>query len=99
MKEGSVVFRHVEFRVLTSLASNSTYVHVPANGNLAGGRTCVASAEGNNGWACCDCGVGIADALKGVEVAVAVDEVFERRESEYILLVGSRKPPEDGNLN
>ena len=51
------------------------------------------SAEGNSGVACCNCGVGSADDLKGVEVAVAVEEVFERRESEYILLVGSRKPP------
>ena len=65
-------------------------IHAPANGTLAAGTTCEASAEGNNGWACC---------LKGVEVAVAVDEVFERRESEYILLVGSRKPPVEGNLN
>ena len=70
--------------------------HPPAKGSLADGTTCVASAEGNSGWACCNCGVGSADVLKGVEVAVAVEEVFDRRESEYILLVGSRKPPANG---
>ena len=71
-------------------------IHQPAKGSLANGTTCVVSAEGNSGVACCSCGVGSADDLKGVEVAVAVEEVFERRESEYILLVGSRKPPANG---
>jgi hypothetical protein len=61
-------------------------MHSPANGSLvdASGR-----ANGNSGCCC---------VLNGVEVAVAVDEVFERRESEDILLEGSRKPPENGNV-
>ena len=58
-------------------------IQAPAKGNLAG-LACEASAEGSNGgWMCCNCGgVGRAAILKGVEAAVAVEEVFERRESE-----------------